>query len=126
MEMGVPADAVAFFARWWQLETWLRQLVYMELRAKHGTEWLQHLSDQAPTRAARDEINTYMATPDAANLLAYLDVGHLFDLIGNSEHWPQSPRWQEPVRGSSHGDSSLSSAVSELPRAATSASQVWR
>lgn len=77
VDIGVPAGAVAFFARWWQLETWLRQLVYMELRAKYGTGWLEHLAQQAPTRAARDEVNRYMATPDASNVLAYLDVSHL-------------------------------------------------
>lgn len=30
---GVPAEALGFFARWWQLENWLRLLVYLELRA---------------------------------------------------------------------------------------------
>jgi hypothetical protein len=88
VDQGVPAAAVAFYARWWELETWLRQLVYTELRAKYGVGWLQHLAQQAPTRAARDEINRYMATPDASNVLAYLDVAHLFDLIGSTNHWP--------------------------------------
>ena len=86
--MGVPVSALAFYARWWQLETWLRQLVYMELRAKYGLGWLKHLAKTAPTRAAKDEINTYMATPDASNVLAYLDVADLFGLIASDEHWP--------------------------------------
>jgi hypothetical protein len=85
--MDVPASAVAFYARWWQLETWLRQLVYTELRAKYGTEWLEHLAKIAPTRAAKDEINRYMASPDASNFLAYLDVSDLLNLIGSDEHW---------------------------------------
>jgi hypothetical protein len=29
---GVPADALAFYGRWWQFETWLRDAVYVELR----------------------------------------------------------------------------------------------
>jgi hypothetical protein len=87
VEMGVPASAVAFYARWWQLETWLRQLVYTELRAKYGTGWLDHLAQKAPSRAAKDEINKYMATPDASNVLAYLDVSDLLKLIGSEEHW---------------------------------------
>jgi hypothetical protein len=88
VDLGVPASAVAFYARWWQLETWLRQLVYIELRAKYGTEWLDHLAKTAPSRAAKDEINRYMATPDASNALAYLDVSDLLNLIGSDEHWP--------------------------------------
>ena len=40
----------------------------MELRAKYGTGWLQHLARKAPSRAAKDEINRYMATPDASNV----------------------------------------------------------
>jgi len=85
--MGVPAAAVAFYARWWQLETWLRQLIYMELRAKYGTGWLDHLAQKAPSRAAKDEINKYMATPDASNVLAYLDFPDLLKLIRSDEHW---------------------------------------
>jgi hypothetical protein len=30
----VAPDALAFYGRWWQLETWLWELVYVELRAK--------------------------------------------------------------------------------------------
>jgi hypothetical protein len=90
VDQGLPASAVAFCERWWQLETWLRQFAYMALRAKYGTGWLQHLVLQAPTRAARDEINTYRATPDASNALAYLDVSHLFDRIGSDERAPPS------------------------------------
>jgi hypothetical protein len=33
-ETGVPAEVSAVHARWYQLETWLRSLVYVELRAK--------------------------------------------------------------------------------------------
>ncbi len=84
---GVPPASVAFYARWWQVETWLRQLAYMELRAKYGAAWLDHLAGAAALRAVRDEINAYMATPDATDLLAYLDVTHLFDLIDSKEHW---------------------------------------
>jgi Swt1-like HEPN len=88
VDLGVPASAVAFYARWWQLETWLRELVYMELRAKYGTKWLDHLAKTAQSRAGKDEINWYMATPDASNVLAYLDVSDLLQLIGSDEHWP--------------------------------------
>jgi len=37
----VPAEASALHARWWELETWLRTLVDIELKAKYGADWLQ-------------------------------------------------------------------------------------
>src|SRR3712207_5206205 len=39
-DVGVlPARSVALYARWWQLETWLRELIYVELRALYGSTW---------------------------------------------------------------------------------------
>jgi hypothetical protein len=91
--MGTPALSVAFYARWWQLETWLRQLLYLEFRAKWGSEWADHLvpAKAGPrgatpsARATQDTANAYMATPDATNVLSYMDVSILFELI--DEHW---------------------------------------
>jgi len=95
---GVPADALAFYGRWWQLETWLREAVYLELRTRFGREWEQHLGARAPGLAERDEMNAYMASADAGDVLAYLDVFDLFSLI--DEHWTlfepsllPYPRW---------------------------------
>ncbi len=96
---GVPADALAFYGRWWQLETWLREAIYLELRAAFGREWEQHLGARAPRLSERDEINAYMASADAGDVLAYLDVFDLFSLI--DEHWGlfepsllPRPRWR--------------------------------
>ncbi len=104
VELGVPPNAVAFFARWWQLETWLRQLVYLELRAKYGHRWIHQLEKQAANRSAKDLINRYMASPDWSNVLAYLDVSYLFQLVASDEHWPlfepsllPRPRWEGVV-----------------------------
>lgn len=84
---GVPHASVAFFARWWQLETWLRELVYLELRAAHGREWESAIRARAIELAGRDAVNAYMGSPDNENLLAYLDVGSLLALIDTDEHW---------------------------------------
>lgn len=34
----LPPESLALYARWWQLETWLRQLAYVELRARDGRQ----------------------------------------------------------------------------------------
>lgn len=99
VSIGVPSDALVFYGRWLQLETWLRELVYVELRAKYGSAWTTHLKGTAPRRAAGDTKNAYMASADAGELLAYADVSHLFELI--EDQWelfepllPQKRRWQ--------------------------------
>jgi hypothetical protein len=88
---GVPGEALVLYGRWWQLETYLREVVYTELRACHGAAWIEQLGQGATSRAQRDELNAYMASADAGDALAYLDVSRLFELI--------SRRWElfEPV-----------------------------
>ena len=35
-ENGMPPMASALYGRWWELETWLRSLIYVELKARLG------------------------------------------------------------------------------------------
>lgn len=78
---GVPVEATALYGRWWELETWLRSLVYVELRARDGVRWADALSPTAAKRELKDRRHSYMATPDAQTRLAYLDVFDLLDLL---------------------------------------------
>jgi hypothetical protein len=98
VEAGFPRDTLALYGRWWQLETWLRELVYTELRSERGLEWENALGKHTASRVDRDELNRYMASADAGDLLAYLDVRLLFEIIG--ERWelfepcmPPRVRW---------------------------------
>lgn len=79
--LGVPAYASALHGRWWQLETWLRSLAYVELRAKFGADWTQQIPSKALSYARTEARLAYMPSPDAELLLAYLDIFHLFDII---------------------------------------------
>jgi hypothetical protein len=83
IEAGVPTAALAFYGRWWQLENWLREVAYVELRARYGVGWVEHLHGTTQKRLAKDQQNAYMASADAEELLAYADVSALFDLIEN-------------------------------------------
>lgn len=80
IEGGVPEDAVRFFARWWQFETYLREVVYLELRARDGEGYEAAIDKSALARARGDEENDYMASADR-DPLAYLDAGQLLELI---------------------------------------------
>lgn len=84
---GMPPLASAIHARWWQLESWLRSLVYVELRAALGNGWVAALPEIAETRQKVDSDFRYMATPDAQNRLAYADVSTLFKIT--LERWEQ-------------------------------------
>jgi hypothetical protein len=70
---GVPLPAIELYSRWWQLETWLRQLVYVELRAKEGINWESLVPSIKQNRSARDARAPYMGTSDQDNPFAYLD-----------------------------------------------------
>jgi hypothetical protein len=80
---GMPPLASAVHARWWQIETWLRSLIYVEFRAAYGSKWADELSPQSDRFQGQDSKFRYMATPDAQNRLAYMDTGHVFDTLEN-------------------------------------------
>lgn len=84
-EAGVPEGALRFFARWWRLESYLRDLVYTELRASDGIDFSDAIDPRALRRAEQDRINDYVPSADAEDVLAYLDVGQLLELI--DERW---------------------------------------
>ncbi len=82
----LPARSVALYARWWQLETWLRELSYVELRALSGNAWTDPVK-VALARQNQDAFFTHMASADNDNPLAYLDYSQLLKVI--DAHWDQ-------------------------------------
>jgi hypothetical protein len=82
---GMPPLASALYGRWWQLESWLRSLLYVELRAKLGSAWEDALPGVSGSRQQGENEFHYMATPDAEDRLAYADASALFDIT--LEHW---------------------------------------
>jgi hypothetical protein len=78
---GVPSEAIVFYGRWWQLESWLREVVYVELRSRYGVSWTEELDEISHKRAEGESRNFYMSSADSEELLAYADVSALFRLI---------------------------------------------
>jgi hypothetical protein len=87
VDNGVPTDGLIAAARWCQLETYLRQLLYIQLRALYGPEWQTVLNSRPAVYAERAKALEYMASADDEHLLSHVDVSALFDLI--SDHWGQ-------------------------------------
>ncbi|RYD70665.1 MAG: hypothetical protein EOP84_26305 [Verrucomicrobiaceae bacterium] len=79
---GVPIRAVNTYARLWLLETWLRALVYVELRASLGDSWSNDLSVNAGSFRS-DKSLTHMPTPEM-NALSYAPLSKLLELIANN------------------------------------------
>lgn len=84
-ERGMPPMSSALYGRWWQLETWLRSLVYVELRASKGLAWVDELPKNSESRQQGEQEFQHMVTPDAQDRLAYADVSCLFKII--QSHW---------------------------------------
>ncbi|WP_198386472.1 Swt1 family HEPN domain-containing protein [Burkholderia ubonensis] len=87
----MPSAASALYSRWWQLETWLRSLVYVELRSANGPSWADVLQARSADRQQQDEEYRHMRTPDAQDQLAYLDAGPLLQLT--LDQWPLFRRY---------------------------------
>jgi hypothetical protein len=79
---GQPSQSIALYVRWWQLETWLRDLIYVELRARDGVNWADS-AKAALGRQNQDAEFTHMASTDGPNPLAYLDYSQLLAIIGD-------------------------------------------
>lgn len=63
--LGTPQQPIAMYARWWQLEAWVRDRIYMALRAAFGIEWtdaVRRANDEKsatlPSRAWRASTKT--------------------------------------------------------------------
>jgi hypothetical protein len=77
----VQAEALPVYARWWQLETWLRTLVRIELCAAKGSAWAGNEAKKAVERELRDD---YMASPDSEDYLSQLTTGKLLEIVDNN------------------------------------------
>ncbi|OQW54878.1 MAG: hypothetical protein A4S14_14595 [Proteobacteria bacterium SG_bin9] len=77
----VPKRALDTYARLWQLETWLRRMVYVELRALRGDAWSRGLKKSTSFEA--DKRLKHMPTPEM-NALSYAQLSELTQLIGDN------------------------------------------
>jgi len=78
----LPKRALSTYARLWQLETWLRRMVYVELRALRADDWDKGIDAEFPFKA--DKRLRHMPTPEK-DVLSFITFPQLTRLI--SEHW---------------------------------------
>lgn len=93
----IPPERLSTYSRLWQLETWLRTLVYVELRARYADTWQSHLKNTSPRAQEKDDELTHMPTRESLPI-SYMQLRDLLATI--SSHWrlfqpylPPKPIW---------------------------------
>lgn len=87
----LPSEASArLFRLMWQLESWLREMVYVELRARDA-DWQQSIKkvvrNWPPRSQASDKQLTHMATRHES-AISYLTLGDLIQILVAPSEWP--------------------------------------
>lgn len=86
----IPRAAIRLFRLSWQLEIWLRLLVYVELRSARP-DWeapiKKRVHDWPPSSLGNDKRLHHMATPHQA-ALSYLTFSQLWTVISDVDNWP--------------------------------------
>lgn len=73
--------AILLYARLWQLEKWLREMVYIELKAKKGKNWFN--LNKIRNAYDEDKSLTHIPTTDD-NPLSYITFPELLKIISNN------------------------------------------
>lgn len=82
---GLPMQTWEAYAHLWQFETWLRYLVYVQLRACYGDGWESQVrSEKAVRPKANDKCLTHMPTPEEG-VLSFVQLSELLRVVG--EEW---------------------------------------
>ncbi|MCC7082538.1 MAG: hypothetical protein IT530_17875 [Burkholderiales bacterium] len=80
----LPERVLQTYARLWQLETWLRRMVYIELRAKLGDGWKSLIKlDRAESSQRSDKALVHMPTPEE-DPLSYVQLSELCRIISEN------------------------------------------
>jgi len=86
----VPPAAPALYRMLWQLETWFRTMVYVELKATR-TDWEEPIKakvrDWPPNSLASDKTLHHMATSHQEGI-SYLTFGQLWSIMSDPAQWP--------------------------------------
>jgi hypothetical protein len=93
----VSPQSVAGYARLFQLESWLRELVYLETKAHFGKDWwIECEAALARSKApgipakkslSKDKLHPHMATPEN-DPLWFLSFDGLLKIIFDDQLWP--------------------------------------
>jgi len=80
----LPERVLQAYARLWQLETWLRRMVYVELRAHLGDDWKSKVKlKKAEFPQKEDKALVHMPTPEE-DPLSYVQLSELCRIVSEN------------------------------------------
>jgi hypothetical protein len=88
----VNEESLVVYARLWQLEKWLRELVYVELKSKKGRNWINF--NKTKNKYEQDKKLQHIPTTDQSPL-SYLTFSELTNLINNN--WDLFSKYLPPL-----------------------------
>ena len=80
----LPSERFSTYSRLWQFETWLRTMVYVELRARHGDAWHQYLKLPNSRPFENDKKLSHMPTSDQLQT-SFMQLSDLLETV--SSNW---------------------------------------
>ncbi len=93
----LPTERFSTYSRLWQFETWLRIMVYVELRSRHGDAWHQYLKLSNYRPLENDKKLSHMSTSDQLQT-SFMQLNDLLKTV--SSNWklfqpylPPQPIW---------------------------------
>ncbi|VVE48932.1 hypothetical protein PCO31111_04601 [Pandoraea communis] len=90
----LPPQVLETYAHLWQFETWLRRLVYVQLRALDGDAWESKINAaKAKLPKDNDKRMTHMPTPED-DVLSFIQLSELKRVI--SDHWKLFESYMPP------------------------------
>lgn len=101
---GLNESSLILYARLWQLEKWLREMVYVELKTKKGRNWFNFTKTKNTYEA--DKAFTYIPTADDSPL-SFTTFPELIKLVQNnwdlfSEYFPPKHIWETKLEEIMH------------------------
>ena len=82
----LPGELLSTYARLWEFETWLRMMVYVELRARYGDDWENHLPNEGRTGGAQSQDARLSHMPTLERLpTSYMQLRSILSTV--SEEW---------------------------------------
>jgi hypothetical protein len=80
----LPQDRLLLYGLLWQFETWLREMVYVELMARYGADWSKHIEGDQKRAQTGDSRLIHMPTRERLKP-SYILFSQLQKTI--SKHW---------------------------------------
>ena len=100
----LPGKRLSTYARIWEFETWLRMMVYVELRARYGDDWKNHLPKERNTGWAQsqDEKLSHMPTLECLPT-SYMQLRSILFIVSDmwclfSPYLPLQEIWEAKVK----------------------------